>query len=101
MDNWKLGLKLNGQWYDHRELLAYSSHQIVSVINPWEKEIFRFLINWLSDSDHIIQYSSGTTGKPKRIKIPKASMIHSARLTCDILHLKEGDTALLCMPVDY
>ncbi|HEX2396226.1 MAG TPA: hypothetical protein VHI78_12845, partial [Bacteroidales bacterium] len=64
MDSWKLGLTINGQWYDKRELLAYSSHQIVSVISPWEKEIYRFIINWLSDNDHIVQFSSGTTGKP-------------------------------------
>jgi o-succinylbenzoate---CoA ligase len=101
MDSWKLGLTISGNSFNHRELLSYSSHQIVSLINPWEKEIYRFIINWLSDSDHIIQYSSGTTGKPKQIKLPKESMMHSARLTCDILHLKEGDTALLCMPVDY
>ena len=25
----------------------------------------------------------------------------SARMTCDFLNLKEGDTALLCMPLDY
>ena len=28
-------------------------------------------------------------------------MVNSARITCDFLGLKEGDTALLCMPLDY
>lgn len=101
MDSWKLGLTINGQWYDNRELLAYSSNQIVSVISPWEKEIYRFIINWLSDMDHIVQFSSGTTGMPKEIRLPKVSMMQSAKLTCDYLKIKEGNTALLCMPVDY
>lgn len=101
MESWKLGLTINGTWYDKRELLAYSSQQIVSAINPWEKEIYRFIINWLSDSETIVQYSSGTTGKPKKISLPKEAMMQSARLTCDYLKIREGNTALLCMPVDY
>lgn len=28
-------------------------------------------------------------------------MLNSARITCDFLGLKAGDTALLCMPLDY
>lgn len=101
MESWKLGLTINGQWYNQRDLLAYCSHQIVSFINPWEKEIYRFIINWLSDSGEMVQYSSGTTGKPKEIRLSKISMMQSARMTCDHLKLKEGYTSLLCMPVDY
>ena len=33
--------------------------------------------------------------------VEKSRMRASARLTCDFLNLKEGDTALLCMPLDY
>ncbi len=101
MESWKLGLTINGKRYDWKDLLAFSSQQIVSVINPWEKEIYRFIINWLSDQPEIIQYSSGTTGKPKEIRLPKVSMMQSAKNTCDYLNIREGDTALLCMPVDY
>ena len=28
-------------------------------------------------------------------------MLNSARITCDFLGLQPGDTALLCMPLDY
>ena len=102
MDPWKLGLSLHGQRYDYKELLQYSSQQIVSSeTNTWEKEIFRFIINWLSDSPHIIQFSSGTTGKPKEIRLSKESMMQSARNTCSFLNLQNGMNALLCMPTDY
>jgi o-succinylbenzoate---CoA ligase len=102
MNLWQRGLSLNGRKFTDKELLTVSSDIIVSVnINPWEKEIYRFIINWLSDSDYIIQHSSGTTGKPKEIRLPKEAMIHSALGTYRFLDLKKGDSALLCMPVDY
>lgn len=102
MDEWKKSLKIRGQLYNSKELLEYSSDQIVSVSTAiWEKEIYRFIINWLSDRDYIVQYSSGTTGKPKEIRLSKKSMMQSARNTCRFLHLQKGGTALLCMPIDF
>ncbi len=99
---WKKGLTIGGRKFDHKELLAFCSENIVSVsINPWEKEIYRFIITWLSDSDHIVQFSSGTTGKSKEIRLSKKSMIHSACMTLEYFSLSKGNTALLCMPVDY
>lgn len=41
------------------------------------------------------------TGKPKPMWVEKEKMLNSARVTCDFLGLKPGDTALLCMPLDY
>jgi O-succinylbenzoic acid--CoA ligase len=102
MESWKQGMIIHGRTFNPKELLAYSSDNIVSAnTNPWEKEVFRFIINWLSDSDFIVQFSSGTTGKPKEIRLPKLSMIKSARITCKYLKIYQGDTALLCMPVEY
>lgn len=102
MGDWQKGLTINGTYYNFRELLHFSSDQIVSAdTEPWEKEIHRFIINWLSDNDFMMLYTSGTTGKPKEIKLMKNSMTISARNTCSLLQLKAGDTALLCMPVEY
>lgn len=33
--------------------------------------------------------------------VEKQKMLNSARITCDFLRLKRGDTALLCMSLDY
>jgi o-succinylbenzoate---CoA ligase len=102
MNDWQKGLTINGQHFDYKDLISHCSDKIVSAhIHPWEKEIFRFIINWLSNTDHIIQVSSGTTGNPKTIRLPKKSMIQSAINTCRYLNLKKGDSSLLCMPVDY
>ena len=52
-------------------------------------------------SDSIEVHTSGSTGAPKVMRVEKRRMLASARATCDFLGLKSGDTALLCMSVDY
>ena len=60
-----------------------------------------FLTEWNSASPLIELKTSGSTGKPKKMVVEKRRMEASARITCQFLGLKEGDTALLCMPLDY
>ncbi len=45
--------------------------------------------------------TSGTTGPPKLINIPRKDLVRSARLTADAFGLKEGDRVLLCLPCAY
>ncbi len=35
------------------------------------------------------------------MRVEKRRMLNSARITCDFLDLKAGDSALLCLPLDY
>ena len=60
-----------------------------------------FLSEWNNDSDQVLVHTSGSTGKPKPMMVEKKRMLNSARITCDFLGLKPGDTALLCMSLDY
>ena len=60
-----------------------------------------FLDEWNNDSERVLVHTSGSTGTPKPLWVEKRRMEASARITCDFLGLKEGDTALLCMPLDY
>ena len=60
-----------------------------------------FLQEWHNDADRIWVHTSGSTGKPKPMYVEKRRMLASARITCDFLGLRPGDTALLCMPLDY
>ena len=60
-----------------------------------------FLEEWNSDSPYVEVKTSGSTGEPKRMLVEKQRMLASAKITCDFLGLKEGDTALLCMSLDY
>lgn len=61
----------------------------------------KFLEEWNNSSDTLLVHTSGSTGKPKPMLVEKRRMEASARRTCEFLGLKEGDSALLCMSLDY
>lgn len=63
--------------------------------------IEEFLSEWHDASDRLLVHTSGSTGEPKALRVEKRRMEASARITCSFLGLKPGDTALLCMPLDY
>jgi hypothetical protein len=60
-----------------------------------------FLDEWNNPKNTVEVQTSGSTGVPKCIQVEKQRMLNSARITCGFLGLKAGDTALLCMPLDY
>ncbi len=64
-------------------------------------ELYRFLEEWFSDSPYLTVKTSGSTGTPKLLKVRKEQMMQSARLTCEFLGLRQGDSVLLCMPLQY
>ena len=60
-----------------------------------------FLDEWHNDDDCIVVKTSGSTGTPKLLRVEKRRMEASARMTLRFLGLHPGQTALLCMPLDY
>ncbi|MEG0926317.1 AMP-binding protein [Chryseobacterium sp.] len=73
----------------------------LSFNTEFEKKVENFLEEWLSGSEMVKVQTSGSTGVPKIFDIEKKKMINSAVMTCNFLELKEGDKALLCLPVEY
>lgn len=67
----------------------------------FEEKVISFLTEWYSESKTVSVQTSGSTGTPKIFEIEKERMLHSAKMTCDILDLKKGDSALLCLPIEY
>ena len=63
--------------------------------------IYDFINSWNNDDCCLQVHTSGSTGKPKNMLVEKTRMMNSARITCNFLNLKAGDTALLCMSADY
>ena len=92
--------RFNGIQYNLHALqdVAYS---LIKEGEPFEQRIGDLLMDWISDDDTILVTTSGATGLPKRIFLKKEHMANSARATGDLLGLKEGDTALLCLPAEY
>lgn len=60
-----------------------------------------FLEEWRNDDTQVLVHTSGSTGTPKPLWVDKQRMRASARITCDFLGLQPGDTALLCLPLEY
>ena len=64
-------------------------------------DLYLFLNEWFNDSPVITVHTSGSTGIPKELMVRKDQMMQSARLTCEFLNLKKGESALLCMNLRY
>ena len=102
MNAWQKELMINGQLFTFKELLTFSSDKIVYCkYTSLGNRVYRFIINWLDDTDYIVQHSSGTTGKTKEIRLSKQSMIKSAANTCSYFNLQKGQKTLLCLPIAY
>jgi o-succinylbenzoate---CoA ligase len=95
-------LTLEGCHYTMAGLQEYASQMAADENSPpWKRAIFRFILEWLSSPDEIVQYSSGTSGKSKKLRISRQAMIESSLATGRFFNLMQGQTALLCLPVEY
>lgn len=61
-----------------------------------------FLLRWIDDSeDYIVQQSSGSTGSPRPIRLPKIVLANSALMTASYFSLGPHSHLLLCLSPDY
>lgn len=95
-----LKFKLNGVNYnqEHIREIAYS---FVKEGVHYEEAIGDFLLDWLDNKSYIKVKSTGTTGKPKQIRIDKQVMVNSSIFTGNFFNLKPGDKALHCLPANF
>lgn len=89
-------IRINSQLYSPENI-----HLLAIDGEPWKVAIVEFLQNWYNSQSFIEVQTSGSTGEPKTIKLSKASMVNSARMTCNYFGLTEESNALLCLPADY
>lgn len=76
----------------------------INELNPitaFDEKVVKFITAWFAGTDTVPVQTSGSTGTPKVFEVEKAKMVNSARATCSFLGLKAGDSALLCLPVEY
>lgn len=69
--------------------------------NEFDKKVLEFITEFFGENSTVNVQTSGSTGMPKIFSVEKSRMKSSAEMTCDFLGLKPGDTALLCLPVEY
>ena len=56
-------------------------------------DLQKFYEEWNNGQDLLLVHTSGSTGAPKPLWVEKRRMLNSARITCDFLGIKPGDTA--------
>lgn len=81
--------------------IDFSNPNFPAAQTDFEAQVLSFIENWFDASKTVEVQTSGSTGTPKLFEVEKSRMRHSATLTCDFFGLKEGDSALLCLPVEY
>ena len=92
--------KLNG-FHLNQEDLCRVAYSFIKEGEDFEKPVGHFLLNWFDDRPYVEMKTSGTTGKPKLIKLDKQAMVNSALATGDYFDLSPGDRIMHCLPVNY
>ena len=92
--------KLNGKSFSYIELLAEALY-LKENGQLFEKNIGKFLLEWLNNESFVLVQTSGSTGKPKKIVLQKSAMIASAKATGTFFNLQPKASALLCLSADY
>ncbi len=95
-----LKFKLNGVNYNQEDIKEVAYSYIKEGV-PYEQAVGNFLIDWLDSKSYIKVKSSGTTGKPKLIKLDKQAMVNSSIFTGNFFNLAPGDKALHCLPANF
>lgn len=78
-----------------------AEHLNSPALSDWERELFVFLKEWFSDSTYVLAQTSGSTGEPKPIELPKLIMRKSAERTIEYFGLQKTDRLLLSLPCRY
>ena len=95
-------IKINGHNYKQDDLDLLIANKLSSHNLPdWEVELFNFLMEWFSNSRTILAQTSGSTGEPTTIQLPKQVMVKSAERTIEYFGLKNGNRILLSLPCRY
>ncbi len=96
------GLIIDDQYFPKAELIQFCNDEIKAGDEPdWKLGVYQFILDFLDDSDSVVQQTSGTTGAKKNIKLLKAAMLTSAKNTIDFFELRKKDVAVLCLPIQY
>ncbi|MEO8960706.1 MAG: AMP-binding protein [Ginsengibacter sp.] len=90
-------ITLNGTFFQGAEIENFCKKQD----SDFFLQIASFINKWLNPDPFIKLKTSGSTGSPKTILVEKNKMLFSAARTASYFDFKEGERALLCLPVNY
>lgn len=92
--------RLNDNHYTVEDMMQVACNYIKDG-KDFQKPLGRFILDWFDNHPNITLQTSGTTGIPKQITVPKQAMIDSALATGRFFNLEPKDKALCCLPVNF
>lgn len=90
-------IRINGSLLEGQEIISFCRNGQDAALLP----VADFMEEWLNPSPEIHLKTSGSTGTPKTITVRKDQLLTSAAMTANYFNFKEGQKALLCLPVHY
>lgn len=90
-------IRINGNLLEGQEIISYCRRVQDAALLP----VADFMEEWLNPAPEIHLKTSGSTGTPKTISVRKDQLLASAAMTAAYFNFKEGQKAMLCLPVHY
>ncbi len=90
-------LKIAGSWVKLEKTGGFGP----LVLNEQERNVLRFIQDWLNGKQTFEFQTSGSTSKPKVIQLNRNQLVASARLTESALGLEQGWNALVCLDARF
>jgi len=87
--------------FTHDEIARVAERKLQQTLSDWEHEFYLFVQEWFNGNDFVEVKTSGSTGQPKPIRLPKQVMQKSAERTIQYFNLKENDRLLLSLSCRY
>ncbi|MDX9881239.1 MAG: AMP-binding protein [Prolixibacteraceae bacterium] len=87
--------------FTHAEIADVAAKKLQQELSDWEREFYVFVLEWFNQNDFVEVKTSGSTGQPKTIRLPKLAMRKSAERTIQYFNLKENDRLLLSLSCRY
>ncbi len=87
--------------FTHDEIVRVAEKKLQKTLSDWEHEFYLFVQEWLNGNDFVEVKTSGSTGQPKTIRLPKQVMQKSAERTIQYFNLKENDRLFLSLSCRY
>ena len=94
-------LGVDNVFYSRIELVERANSFESGDMSPYQIHFWHFIQRWFDESDTINLKTSGSTGVPKVITVPKDRMRKSAQRTVKFFQLAPSSKALLALSAEY
>ena len=94
-------ITIDGERLQGKAILRYARELHKHTGQVWAKGILDLLKELINTEEPLTARTSGTTGAPKTIAVPRADLVASAQLTGRTFGLQAGDRALHCLPCEF